>query len=109
MLRFVDPTDGRSRLDVYVDLEAILEMAYNPISGDLFAVGLEGPAPRSPGVFRLDDAGELGKPQCRAKKIAALPGPTALAFGPDGTLFVTGRETANGGDTEGVLYKLSGL
>jgi hypothetical protein len=107
MLRFVDPIDGRSRLDVYVDLEGIFEMAYNPVTGDLYAVGLEAPPSLARGLFRLDDAGEVGKPRCRAHRIAAPSTPTALAFSSDGTLFVTSEETQSGGNTDGALYKLS--
>lgn len=109
MLRFVDPIDGRSRMDVSTDLEGILGLAYNPVTSDLFAVGFESRGMRSSGVYRLDDAGELGKPRCRAKKIASPPLPLALAFSSDGTLYVACQETKSSGDADGALYKVSGF
>ncbi len=107
MLRFIDPADGRSRLDVATDLEAILGLAYNPVTGDLFAVGLEAGPAREPGLYRLDDVGAVGKPRCQAKKIADLSGATALAFSSDGTLFVTCEVKGAEGKTDGSLYKLT--
>jgi hypothetical protein len=106
MLKFIDPTDGRSRLDVPTDLEGIFGLAYNPLTGDLFAAGFEAGLTSS-GVYRLDDGGEPGKPRGRAKKIAALRQATALAFSSDGTLFVTCVERPSDGDSDGALYKLS--
>jgi hypothetical protein len=107
LLRFIDPADGRSRLDVSTDLEAILDLAYNPVTADLFAVGLDGQQPQEPNLYRLDDAGTAGKPRCRAKKISALGNATALAFSSEGTLFVACEEKDADGKFDGSLYKLT--
>jgi hypothetical protein len=41
------------------------------------------------GIFRIDDAGEPGNAKCTAVKIAAVERPSAMAFGPDGILYIT--------------------
>jgi hypothetical protein len=107
VLYFLDPIDGRVRLKVPMDLQTVYGLAYNPVTGDLFAAGQESEL-RS-GVYRLDDAGEPGKPRCKAKKIAALPRPTALAFASEATLYVTALETPDSSEANGSVFKVTGF
>lgn len=104
-LKFIDPSDGRSRLDVPTDLEKIAGLACNPSTGDLYAIGVESD-PKSGGVYRLDDVGEAGKPRCRAKKIASLPNASALAFFAEGSLYVTADDAKANGESDGTLYQV---
>jgi hypothetical protein len=46
-------------------------------------------APEEGGLFRLDAETKEGAQSLKAVKIASLDKPTALAFAPDGTLYVT--------------------
>jgi hypothetical protein len=66
-------------------------------------------APQETGIFRLEDASQPGQPAARAVKVADVPRPTAMAFAPDGALYVT----ADGnllprGSRNGSLVKLVG-
>jgi hypothetical protein len=61
------------------------------------------------GVYRIDDAGESGKPACRAVKVAEAARPTALAFAPDGTLYVVVLGGDDNKDKDsGALLKITG-
>ncbi len=106
-LCFLDPIDGRIRLKVPVDLKTVSGLAYNPVTGDLFAAGNESES-RS-GIYRLDDASETGKPRCKAKKIASFPLATALAFASEATLFVTAVDEADKADSSGSVFKITGF
>jgi len=96
-LAFYSPIDGDVELAMPTGLKELVALAYSPTSGNLFAADSAG------GVYRLDDASEPGRPACRAVKIADVSRPTALAFAPDGSLFVV-----TFGDGDGTLTVLSG-
>lgn len=104
-LKFIDPSDGRSRLEVPTDLETIVGLACNPSTGDLYAAGVESGG-QSGGVYRLDDVGEAGKPRCRAKRLVALPNASALAFFNEGALYVTTTDVKSDRESGGTLYQL---
>jgi hypothetical protein len=106
-LCFLDPIDGRIRLKVPVDLQTVSGLAYNPVTGDLFAAGQESEL-RS-GIYRLDDAGETGTPRCKAKKIASFPLATALTFASEATLFATALDKADKSESSGSVFKVTGF
>ena len=87
-----------------LELGAVVGLAYSSITGRLYAADFgRGEAPG--GIYRIDDDSQPGQPACRVVKIADIPRPTALAFAPDGTLYVT---TFGDADNSGTLTALTG-
>lgn len=103
-LTFLNPIDASVELEMPLDLKAVIALAYSPITGSLYAA-VFGTAANDGGIYRIDDVSEPGQPACRAVKIANIPHPTALAFAPDGALFVT---TFGSTDNSGTLVVLTG-
>jgi hypothetical protein len=105
-LMFLNPTNAQVVLSFRLDLSAVSSVAYSPKSGDLYALAtLYGTDEE--GLFRLDDAGEPGERQIAATKIVDFQRPAAMAFGPEGALYVTtlGDNTKDDG---GALLKVTG-
>jgi hypothetical protein len=100
VLQFLNPVDGRVIFQINTDLQRIVALAYSPATGNLFAADAA-----SGGIYRLDDASELGKPACKAIRVADVERPTAVGFTTDGTLYVT---ALGDGDNNGTLLKLTG-
>jgi hypothetical protein len=90
-LVFYSPLDGAVELAIPTDLESAGALAYSPITGSLYAAGSTGGVEEQ-GIYRIDDVSEPGRPACRCLKIAGIRGATAMAFAPDGALFVTAVE-----------------
>jgi hypothetical protein len=107
-LVFRNPIDGMMALELTIDLPAIVGLAYSPITGNLYAASAPRDSQGQGGIFRLDDVGERGAPACKAAKIAKVDNPTALAFGPDGALWVTAIGESDTDAKRGVLMKLIG-
>ena len=108
-LKFLSPIDGSVALEVTAELPAIVSLAYSPRSGNLYAAAFASGNPEHDGVNRIDDVGEPGKPACAAVRVAEIHRPTALAFGPDGALYVTALGERDEIETNtGVLLKLTG-
>ncbi|MEX0642386.1 MAG: hypothetical protein WD468_06780 [Pirellulales bacterium] len=101
VLTFYDPASGATLVTIPILLRHFFDLAYHPTNGNLYALDSSGDGEQG-GVYRLDDASEPGKPACKAVKIAAINKPTALAFAPNGTLYIT---TAN--DKQGKLLSIS--
>ena len=101
-----NPADGATLLSLDTTLHQLVALAYSPATGNLYAADF---APTSGadagGVYRIDDASQPGHPACHAVKVAAVHRPTALAFGPDGALYVTAF--GDDGD-DGTLVKIAG-
>jgi hypothetical protein len=105
-LKFINPIDGRVALQVTVKLPDLVGLAYSPRSGNLYAINFASRDPQRGGVYRID-AGEPG--QASAVKVAEVRQPRALAFDPDGALYVTAMDDADDIESNrGVLLKLTG-
>ena len=100
LLTFYSSTNGRKMLNLKTNLNDIAGLAYSTVTGRLFAVDFAWIDSGKGGLFRLERTFEDLKQGSRAAKIASLDKPTALAFGPDGTLYVTEFGTAKQGSKE---------
>jgi hypothetical protein len=98
-LTFLNPIDGSVDMEMPLDLPEVVGLAYSPITERLYAADFAG------GIHRIDNASEPGRPASHVVRIADVPRPTALAFAPDGSLYVTTFGTA---DTSGTLQVLTG-
>jgi hypothetical protein len=106
-LRYLSPLNSRRVLEVPTKLQHIVALAFSPKSGNLFAAN-SSPGADGGGIYRVDDASKAGEAASEAVKIAPADQPSALAFGADGTLYVTALGESNGEKTVGALLKLSG-
>jgi hypothetical protein len=112
-LTFFNPIDAAVVMQLNVDLENIRGLVYSPKTGNLYAANFgtsgENNGASKTGVYRLDDASEPGKPACRAVKIADVLRPTAMAFAPDGSLYVAAAGNIGARPIDnGYLVKLNG-
>jgi DNA-binding beta-propeller fold protein YncE len=85
LLTFYSAKTGKMLLNLETKLYDITGLAYSPKTGLLYATDFAWMKPDEGGLFRLD-ASQDG---VKTTKIASLDKPTALAFAPDGTLYIT--------------------
>jgi hypothetical protein len=109
VITFYGPASGEPALSLKTGLFDIAGLAYSLTSGDLYALDFAWAEPRAGGVYRIDAAQVEGRESARAVKIASVQRPTALAFTPDGTLYVTAFGERNSVDAppSGVLLKIT--
>lgn len=106
LLTFYNAKSGKMLLNLQTGLSDVTGLAYSPKNGLLYATDFAWPGTDQAGLFRLDKDKQKKKVSVKAKKIAKLDKPTALAFADDGTLYVTVIETTDG-KNEGKLLKIS--
>ncbi len=94
-LTMYNPATGKGIAKAETGLFDISGVAYSPKTGKLYCTDFAWLAPKEGGLFRLDVSDKDGKVTVTAVKIASLEKPTALAFAPDGTLYVTVNGAAN--------------
>lgn len=116
LITFYSPQSGRLALNQRVGLYDVAGLAYTPPNsplynpnGGLYAVDVVRADAELGGVYRLDAAEVDGQQTTRAVKIAPAQRPTALAFAPDGAMYVTaiGPRQAPDGQPTGVLLKIT--
>ena len=106
---FYSPIDGTRVMDLSTNLYDIVALAYSPHTGNLYAADIAWMAPNESGIYRIDDAADRGKAACVAVKVASIAGPSAMAFGPDGALYVTAFGEPNAANPKtGSILKLTG-
>jgi hypothetical protein len=106
-LSFFSPLDRRIIMQVPTDLKRIVAIAYSPKSGNLFVVNSPTTDSGGAGIYRIDRAARPGAAACKAVKIADVGSPTAIAFAPDGALYVTASGEPKD-KSSGTLLKLTG-
>jgi DNA-binding beta-propeller fold protein YncE len=106
LLTFYDPVTGSLEKKLTPGLRDLTGVAYSPKTGKLYGVDFSWAEPARGGLFHLEIVGG----EVHAQKMASLERPTALAFSPDGKLYVTviGAEPAKGKRT-GQLLVFAGL
>jgi hypothetical protein len=103
---FLNPTNGQVVHQLDPRLTEVSGVAYSPNSGNLYAIA-KVYGKDEEGLFRLDDAREPGGQAVTVTKLANIREPTAMAFGPDGALYVTALADKTKGDG-GELLKVTG-
>ena len=108
LLTFYSPKSGKVALNQRTGLYDIAALAYSG-TDNLYAADVVRADAKLGGVYRLDAAEIDGQQTCRAVKIAAAERPTAIAFGPDGAMYVTaiGPRQAPDGPPTGVLLRIT--
>lgn len=100
LLTFYQAKTGQKLLNLEMGLYDPTGLAYSP-KGLLYATDFAWMATGEGGLYRLDKDTKDGKTTLKTTKIAGLDKPTALAFGPDGTLYVTVVGATAEGETAG--------
>jgi DNA-binding beta-propeller fold protein YncE len=85
LLTFYSTKTGKMLENHETKLYDITGLAYSPKTGQLYATDFAWMKPDEGGLYRID-ASRTG---VKTSKIASLDKPTALAFAPDGTLYIT--------------------
>ena len=80
-----DPETGVLESKLKTGLNDLAGIAYSPKTGKLYGVDFSWSAPDKGGLFLLEPSGA----RLKTTRIAPLIHPSALAFAPDGTLYVT--------------------
>lgn len=101
LLTFYNPKDGKMLLNLETGLYDITALAYGKKEPQqLYALDFAWMKTSEGGLFQLVAKEENGKQSVAAKKLASLDKPTAMAFGNDGSLYVTVIGTAKEGDAK---------
>jgi hypothetical protein len=108
LLSFYSAKDGKLLANYKTGLNDITALTYSP-KGQLYATDFAWLDATKGGLFQFIAEIKEGKPSLKATKIASLDKPTAMAFGSDGTLYITLIGTAKEGSksSPGKLVKIA--
>lgn len=108
LLTFYNAKTGKKLLNLETGLYDLTGVAYSPKTGLLYATDFAWMEAKDGGLFRLDADLKGGEQALKTTKIAPLDKPTAMAFAPDGTLYITVIGTAkDDGSKVGALLKIA--
>jgi hypothetical protein len=110
-LTFYSPADGQMRLNLETGLHDIAALAYSKTER-LYAVDFAWVDATQGGLFQLEGVPKEGGEQgVQPHKLVSLDKPAAMAFAPDGTLYVVTFGTPEEGSdnpASGKLYRITG-
>lgn len=89
LLTFYNASTGKKLLNLETNLFDITALAYHPKTGLLYATDFAWMEPKEAGLYRIDRGAKDGDAPIKVTKVVALEKPTAMAFAPDGALYVT--------------------
>lgn len=109
-ITFVNPKDTHIDAEFSVNLPEIKATAYSPKSGNMYALSRAASNASPSGVYRLDvgEAADPAKLSAHATMVAKVENPSAMAFGPEGVLYVTSLGTTGDGNAAGSVLKVIG-
>jgi hypothetical protein len=110
LLTFYSAKTGAKLMNLETGLYDIAGLAYGPKSKLLYAVDFAWMAEGEGGLFRIDADPKSTATAVKTVKIAALDKPTAMAFAPDGTLYITvvgPKKADENAPKEGKLVKIA--
>ena len=94
-IEFYHPGTAQRLLSLEIPLLEVAGLAYGPDSGLLYAIDVARSDQTRGGIYRLDARFDRGRQGCAAHLIAPLVRPRAMAFAPDGTLYVIAGNPLN--------------
>lgn len=103
LLTFYNAKNGKMLLNLETGLSDITALAYSP-KGQLYATDFMWTNTAEGGLYQLISKGEGDDQSIESKKLETLDKPTALAFGTDGSLYIT---VIGSGDKGGKLLKVA--
>lgn len=109
LLTFYSAKTGMKIMNLETGLNDITAVAYSPKTKLLYATDFAWMATTEGGLFRLDSDPRNTATSLKTVKIAGLDKPTAMAFAPDGTLYITvvgPKKADENAPQEGSLVKI---
>ncbi|MBC8355569.1 MAG: hypothetical protein H8E66_26625 [Planctomycetes bacterium] len=106
LLTFYNAKNSKMLLNLETGLSDITALAYSP-KGQLYATDFMWTNTKEGGLYQLISKEADGKQSIEAKKVETLDKPTALAFGDDGSLYITVIGTGEGDAKGGKLLKVA--
>jgi DNA-binding beta-propeller fold protein YncE len=107
LLTLYDADSGTLTRQLKTGLYDLCGVAYSPTTGKLYGVDFSWADPTKGGLYRIDV--EPSGDSVRLTRVAKLDRPTALAFAPDGTLYVSTIGAAVQGGDPGQVIAFTGL